>query len=138
MAPQHHHTQAPCAPGCRCPGRCYSSTKPSVGGEAGVQESPDLVLFADFTTTGSVPEMPASLVPTHSARGDRPDMLDAFIIERIRRDREARERRERREQRPQLDMPRPQQRPAPFERPPPEDEPSQGPDRGVIIVDFTI
>lgn len=138
MAPQHHDPQAPCAPGCRCPGRCYSSTEPSVGGEAGVQETQDRVLFADFTTSGSAPEMPASLVSPHSARGDRPDMLDAFIIERIRRDRESRERQERREQRPQLDMPRPQQRPAPYERPPREEEPASGPERGVVIVDFTI
>lgn len=66
------------------------------------------------------------------------DMLDAFIIERIRREREQREQREQRERGP---LPLPLERPGAADRPlehRPEPRDDEQRDGGAIIVDFTI
>lgn len=54
-------------------------------------------------------------------------MLDAFIIEEIKR----REREQRHEDRPSVELPVP-----PPDWPPPEDAPAKS-DRGVVIIDYT-
>ena len=60
-------------------------------------------------------------------------MLDAFIIEEIRRrEREAEQRRDR--DRPRQELPLPERRPVPYEREAPE-EPSE---RGVVIIDYAL
>jgi hypothetical protein len=56
-------------------------------------------------------------------------MLDAFIIEEIKRS----ERGVVREDRPAVELPLPPSEPAPSE----DDVPPEGPDRGVVIIDYT-
>ncbi len=122
------------APGCRPEGWCYISGESR--SEAPAASEQNALAIDSLPPSGSAMVV-APFLPSHSARGDRPDMLDAFIIDRIRRERESREREERRQQRPQLDMPRPPDRPSIYERPE-EDEAERAPERGVVIIDFTI
>lgn len=78
------------------------------------------------------------------ARRPGADMLDAFIIDKIRRDRESKQRDEREQLR--IDMPRMPSTPAPARgsterpgRPSREDGDGHGDaERGVVIVDFTL
>lgn len=58
------------------------------------------------------------------------EMLDAFIIEKIRREQESRYRR----QRIQIEIPRDRRYPEQPERPESDEEP----DRGVVIIDFSV
>ena len=60
-------------------------------------------------------------------------MLDAYIIDRMRRERESREPVR---QPLRIEVPRPEV--TPDERPPELDREEQPPERGVVIVDFTI
>jgi len=64
-------------------------------------------------------------------------MLDAFIIEEIRRrEREAEQRRDR--DRPRQELPLPERRPVPYERHRGDERPEEPSDRGVVIIDYAL
>lgn len=152
------HTPLAVASGCRSEGRCYIpptsvNTQPATAQVNPVDPSgnrshrPGIVSMSQgsilpqpqaITALPSGPRVPRAAPPL-STRGERPDMLDAYIIDRIRRDRESRERQQ--GKRHQIEMPRPGQRP-PYDhreekaRRERSDEPKA--ERGVVIIDFTI
>ena len=76
-------------------------------------------------------------VCNHPVRSGEAVILDAFIIEEIRRrEREAEQRRDR--DRPRQELPLPERLPVPYERHRGDVPPEEPADRGVVIIDYAL